>query len=119
MLNQVIYNINDKLKVVGDEGENDGREGRIGEAMAWAISSQTSIVRKLNRMQHESREAEKSLKESNLSLVKKTLGPDGWELFTTLGTTNMELEPKMSEFMVTPKNDQNRTRHSGFWRQLL
>jgi hypothetical protein len=71
MLNQVIYNINDKLKVVGDEGENDGREGRIGEAMAWAIPSQTSIVRKLNRMQHESREAEKSLKESNLSLVEE------------------------------------------------
>jgi hypothetical protein len=101
-LNQVIYNIKEKLKVVGDEDENDGREGRNGEATAWAMSSQTSIVRELNRMQHESRKAEKSLKESNLSLLKKTLGPDGRELFTTLSTTNMELEPTMSEIHGDP-----------------
>ncbi len=55
---------------------------------------------------HEIRKAEKSLKESNLSLLK-TLGPDKRELFTTLSTTNMELEPTMSEIHGDPHNDQN------------
>ena len=96
-LNQVVASIKSKLKIQNERDE-DEREGRTGEAAAWAVSSQ-SIVQELNRM-HENREAEKSLKAATLSLLK-TLGPDARELFTTLSTTKMDLEPSMSEFMTT------------------
>ena len=98
-LNQMIRTI--KAKLGGNPIRNEGREEpeeTTGEAAAWAISSQ-SIVRELNRM-HEARESEKSLKESSKSLLK-TMGQDERELFTTLSTVDMTVEPSMSEFMVT------------------
>jgi hypothetical protein len=98
-LNQLIRAVKGKLQ----EGEADpapdgvGRINDAGAAEAWAISSQ-SIVQELNRM-HESREAAKSLKESNQSLLK-SLGPAQKDLFTTLSTTSIAIEPEISEFMT-------------------
>ena len=68
-----------------------------GAAEAWAVSSQ-SIVQELNRMQ-KSREAAKSLKESSQPLLK-SLGPAQKDLFMTLNTTNISVEPEISEFMT-------------------
>ena len=48
---------------------------------------------------HESREAAKSIKESNQSLLK-SLGPAQKDLFTTLSTTSLASEPELSEFMT-------------------
>ena len=96
-LNQVITSIKSKLRGKEDRQE-EGREERMGEAAAWAVSSQ-SIVQELNRM-HEARETEKSLKAATRSLLK-SLGPEARDLFTELSTTSMSKKPTMSEFMVS------------------
>ena len=100
-LNQIIASIKSKLRIGGDdEGRDGGRAGVAGmpdeAAAAWALSSQ-SIVQELNRIQ-ENREAEKALKGSTKSLLK-SLGPDKRKLFTTLCTSDMDVEPVMTEFM--------------------
>ncbi len=71
--------------------------GRPAQDDAWAISSQ-SIVQELNRM-HESRESERILKETSMSLLK-TLNPKQKRLFTILCTTDVSVAPEMSAFMV-------------------
>ena len=99
-LNQLIRGVKGKLQETTGDAPTDGVRGMDeGAAEAWAISSQ-SIVQELNRM-HESREAEKCMKESNLSLLSKALGPAQKTLFTTLSTTSTSIEPEMSEFMKT------------------
>ena len=98
-LNYLIRGVKGKLQETTGDATTAGVRGMDdGAAEAWAISSQ-SIVQELNRM-HESREAEKFLKESNLSLLK-ALGPAQKGLFTTLSTTSTSIEPEMSEFMKT------------------
>ena len=96
ILNHLIRTVKDKLRE-GPEPTDPG-VGDVGAAAAWALSSQ-SIVQELNRM-HESREAAKTLKESNMSLLK-ALGPAQKNLFTTLSTTDTTVTPAMSDFMTT------------------
>ena len=105
-LNQIIRNVKGKLTTntavplvpVVTLDDTAARTDRTDEASAWAISSQ-SIVQELNRM-HESREAERVQKESNMSLLK-TLNPSQKKLFTSLCTTDLAVEPVMSPFMTS------------------
>ena len=102
-LNQIIRNVKSKLTagvpvepgLTGTNGGNTPRDPT--EAAAWAVSSQ-SIVQELNRM-HESREADRAQKESNMSLLK-TLNPSQKLLFTSLCKIDFESEPVMSPFMT-------------------
>ena len=107
ILNQIIRNVKGKLLLPSTgtttgsptrDIEEDVARGttRTAEASAWAISSQ-SIVQELNRM-HESREAERALKEASMSLLK-TLNPSQKKLFTSLCTTDLDVPPVMSAFM--------------------
>jgi hypothetical protein len=102
-LNQIIRNVKSKLStnLQGDPASSlpEFTHGRTDtEAAAWAVSSQ-SIVQELNRM-HESREAEKAQKESNMSLLK-TLNPSQKLLFTSLCTPALGTDPVMSPFMTS------------------
>ena len=96
ILNHLVRTVKNKLRE--DPEPTDPGVGDVGAAAAWALSSQ-SIVQELNRM-HESREAAKTLKESNMSLLK-ALGPAQKHLFTTLSTTDTTVAPAMSDFMTT------------------
>ena len=97
ILNHLVRTVKEKLRETPEPGAPGG-VGEVGAAEAWALSSQ-SIVQELNRM-HESREAAKTLKESNMSLLK-ALGPAQKNLFTTLSTTDISVVPSMSKFMTT------------------
>ena len=102
-LNQIIRNIQSKLTagvqngpgLASTDGGTTARDAT--DAAAWAISSQ-SIVQELNRM-HESREADRAQKESNMSLLK-TLNPSQKQLFTSLCKIDFESDPVMSPFMT-------------------
>jgi hypothetical protein len=103
ILNQIIRNVKSKLSTNSQGGTAatpaEITHGRTDtEAAAWAVSSQ-SIVQELNRM-HESREAEKAQKESNMSLLK-TLNPSQKLLFTNLCTPEIGTDPVMSPFMTS------------------
>jgi hypothetical protein len=102
-LNEVIRGIKGKVSpsreregVGGYEDESVDDRGKREDA--WAISSQ-SIVRELNRM-HESRESEREVKEASQSLFK-ALGPAEKEVFTSLCTTDLSIEPEITQFMAT------------------
>ena len=103
-LNQIIRGIKKKVNPTPDRNEREGGRGNTDDDYpnfrddAWAISSQ-SIVRELNRM-HESRESEREVKEASQSLFK-TLGPAEKELFTSLCTTDLSIEPEITQFMIT------------------
>ena len=103
ILNQMIRTVKSKLGdgtrsyERSDDESIPERASRDGEASAWAISSQ-SIVQELNRM-HESREAERVRKETNMSLLK-TLNPSQKKLFTSLCTVDFDVDPTMSPFMT-------------------
>jgi hypothetical protein len=102
-LNQIIRNVKSKLYTDTRHGadtvtRSGNGERSTEEANAWAVSSQ-SIVQELNRM-HESREADRAQKESNMSLLK-TLNPSQKRLFTTLCKSDFVSEPVMSPFMTS------------------
>jgi hypothetical protein len=102
-LNQIIRNVKIKLSTGSLNGNAStttgvtGTPGTGAEATAWAVSSQ-SIVQELNRM-HESREADRTRKEQNMSLLK-TLNPSQKELFTNLCKSDFVSDPVMSPFMT-------------------
>ena len=101
-LKQIIKNVKSKLSENTRTGPatvtRSGNSKRsTEEANTWAVSSQ-SIVQERNRM-HESQEADRAQKESNMSLLK-TLNPSQKRLFTTLCKSDFVSEPMMSPFMT-------------------
>jgi hypothetical protein len=100
-LNQITASIKDKLRSGGGGVTPPAAGGAIrppADAESWALASQ-SIILELNRIQ-ENREADKSLQAATKSLLR-SLGPEERALFTTLSTTDMTIEPEMSDFMKT------------------
>ena len=81
-----------------DEGEGRGINETHRASIEMMAASSQAMAALMNRMQ-EGNEADRNRKEAERSLLK-TMGPTQRELFTSLCTTRMTREPRMTEFMT-------------------